>query len=575
MLSNRSGICPFETCIFCDTVRYTDRSGLTRTLGEAATDTLMRFHWQILFALILLARPVFAQSSPTLTLSNQTGIDNLTYSSSGGAVSNPNLYVYLNQPGGTFGGANDCLVVVAHANGTLFSFGTPSDNVGGDTYTVVTNATGTQNSVLLKTWVVFGVPAGVIKVTIPLIGNTSSSIMAYGGAWVEEFRNGCTGVGGSGFLAFTANGSANDLTLSAAPTSGDTVAAFALDTEFGGTSSSCTGNTIAFSAGWTPISDSPCYGKAAELNSSTTSTSVPITFGGSHKIAMVALVINQGSAGTTPSGMYIDHEQADQASSASATFTSEFPSSGNLFVPLFNAASNHGVTSFSLSNAGSPTTSLGCGPIYNTNNNAELVQIPYAYGAALSPTTSVSLTLSAASRGINPEYLSFTGAASSPFVQCSPSHTSTYCPGGMCQSGNAGFQNTAANTSTDTITPINVGDFIVNNMAVDYHTQMGLATDGNGHTPSLLSAVDSAADNVGPLCSFGTPASTLAGDNGYSILRAADNLLTTFIYTGTQTSGRCTNAPAGVQEWTSISIEFQPAGSQTVQPPTGLTAIVQ
>ena len=488
---------------------------------------------------------IVAGSAPSLSLANQTGTDNMTFSAAGGAVTNPNLYVYLNQPSGTFGGAHDCLAVVAYANSTLFTIGTPSDNVGGDTYTAISGASGTQNSIAIKSWIVYGVPAGVVKITVPMTGTTSSTTPTYFGGWAQEFYNGCTAVGGSGFLAFTANGAANNLTLSSAPYSGDTVAAYAVDTQFPGTSSSCIGNTITFTAGWTPMGDSPCYGKAAEENSSTTSTSVPITFAGTDKIAMVAFEIEQGPAGTAPSGMYIDHEQADQDASGSASVTNPFPSTGNLFVALFNTNTTQSVSSISLANSGSPTTNTSCGPIHNTGNSAELVQIPYAYGATLSPTTSITFTLTAASTGINPEFLSITGAAASPFVQCT--------------AGVTGNQTTSGNTTTDTITPLATGHFLVNELAVDYHTMTGLVADGNGHTPLFLSAVDSAADNVGPSCNFGSPASTLAGDNGYAILKTANTTATTFIYTGTQTTGSCTTSPAGVQWWSALTAEFKPA----------------
>ncbi|MDE3109538.1 MAG: hypothetical protein KGL02_06315, partial [Acidobacteriota bacterium] len=53
--------------------------------------------------------------------------------------------------------------------------------------------------------------------------------------------------------------------------------------------------------------------------------------------------------------------------------------------------------------------------------------------------------------------------------------------------------------------------------------------------------------------------STLAGDNGYSILKTANTTATTFIYTGTQTTGSCLSSPAGVQYWSALTAEFKAA----------------
>ena len=476
---------------------------------------------------------------PTLIISNQTGISNASSLSGSGAVTNPSLVIYLNQPHGTFGGANNCLAIAAHVNST-WTLGTPSDNIGGDTYTALSGATGTQNNVTVKTWIVFGVPAGVNKITIPTSGSSSTAI-DYLGGWAQEFYNCGSNAGGSGFLAFTANGSANNVTLSAAPNNGDTVVAYAVDTQFGLQASSCIGNPITFSAGWTQGSDSTCYGKMSEFNSSTISTSVPITFAGSEQIAMVAFVIPQGAAGTSPSGMYIDHEQAEQANSSSSSFTTTFPSSGNLAVILYNNAATTGVTSVSATNAGSPTWATNCGPIFNSVNSGELVQIIYGTGATLSSTTTITLTQSSGEPSVNPEFLSFSGAKSSSFVKCT--------------AGTTGMSNTPANLTTDSITPTNVGDFLINNEAHASHTATGLVEDSNRHTPSFLSSVDTEQDNAFAPCSTpATNASSLNGDNGYSILVATDTLPTTFIYTGTVFS---VCLPTGWHNWSAITAEFQ------------------
>jgi hypothetical protein len=418
--------------------------------------------------------------------------------------------------------------------------------VGGDTYTAISGATGTENGITIKSWVVAGNPAGITAVTIPTTGSTSSnSIIDYLGGWAQEFQGGCTTVTGGDFLGFTADGSAHNLMLGATPSSGDTVVAYAVDTTWGGSQGDCQGNTITKGTGFTFMSDSTCYGKASEFDSSTTSTSVPITFAGTDDIAFAGFIIKQGSAGTGASGKYIACEQAEESPSASTTFTAPFPCpAGNTFVGVYSAP-NVAVTSATSSNMGSPTFVATCQK-ENTSSSV-FSQLIYANGATLGPTSTISYTLGGAQSGVQIEQLGLANMNVSSFVKCS--------------AGTSQNHTTASNLTADTLTPTNSNDIEINGAAIDFHTLMGTATDANSHTPTFVSAVDTKGDDALNTCTAASappsPPSTLSEDNGYAIIQSPNTTQISFIYTGSQTTGSCTTKPTGTEQDASVSAEFK------------------
>ena len=492
--------------------------------------------------------PMTHAVQPVLISSYATGTDNTYLWKTGGPLTAPAFIVNLRQA--TSGGVNNCGVLVASANSGL-TFGTPTDNKS-NTWTSFASLT--AGGVTLRGWYSLGIASGTTQVTVNTSGvaNGGSGSSSIGG-WFQEFSNCGTSIGGTGSTSFTADGAVHTLTLSAAPTSGDAVLGYFIDTSTPQTFP-IEGSAITVGANFTALSSQITFGKLSEINTATTSTSVGATYpNSSDTILGVGVVVKQGSTGTgPPTGMYIDHYQTEQIPSTGPQALT-FPFGGNLIVGMLSTGSaNTPVTSIT---DAACTWSTG-----TSNTNGYTSQI--FYGANCTPSSTNSLTVSWSGTMNSPgsaiALASVTNASTSPFDR---------------SANTSGNHTTATNFTSLSLTPSALNEMTFSVSSISWHTLTAMVTDGNGHTPTILSSTNSKDDDADPSCSTATPPSTLDEDNGWAYyINSTNARAVTFIFSGTQTSGTCTNNPAGVGGWNAVAVAFKAASSGVPAPPTNLVA---
>jgi hypothetical protein len=496
-----------------------------------------------------------AQSSPVVITNYQTGTDSAYLNASQTGIASPSLIVY---PKVAFLGGNNCAIMAVTSH-SAYTQGTPTDNMG-ETWQAGPSVTSSANNYTLKIWYVLGDTAGTNAITIPMTGAPSSSPANRMGVWLTEVQNcNTSSIGGTGTLNTAATGSQLTLTLSAAPTSGDMVWAAFIDTFFDVNNVSPTpfDSSISQGSGFTFLSKSLSFGKAAEYSTSSTSTSIPVTYSGSNTILGVAVVIKQGSLGNgPPSGTYIDHYQVEQFNGNNQV---SFPCAGNLIVGMVNT-NNQFVSSVSGSTGtwATPASAL-------TTSNGQTAQVFYGYGASCVPTTTFTPTWNS-----TPQYPGTEIAFASVKNAL---NTSSVFDGGHTSLGN---QSTATNLTADSITPAHANDIVFNMTTIALHSLSGTVTDANNHRPTWLGAVNTKNDD-NTSCANDTNNSTLDEDNGNSFFVNPDTTTLTFIYTGLQVTGPCTGNPVGVGAWSSASAAFITAGTGAAvppNPPTNLRAVV-
>ena len=477
--------------------------------------------------------------APVLVSNYSTGTDNGFLQESLTALSAPSLFLFPKTPNNGFvGGSHNC-AVMAVSSAVGLTQNTPTDTAGDTWVAGPSIATTGVAGVTWKTWYSLGISsASSNKITITTSGaSTGGSIQTSLGAILTEVYNCNTStVGGNGTLNTAATGSALTLTLNTAPASGDMVWAAFIDSSVAGTGTPITNlTTISPGTGFTAITRSKTFGKLAEYNTATTSTSVQATYSGTDNVLGVALVIKQGPAGTAPPATkYIDNYQVEQIP-ATTTPTLDFPFGGNLIVGL--SGGGVGISSIT----GSTCT-------WNTgvsNSTHGVAQIVYGSNCTPSSAATVSPTYSGtpSAPGQSLSLVSITNANTSPF------DTST---------NTSGNQTTAANLTTSAITPTANGEIIFTTATITWHTETSLVADSNSHTTLPLFAVNTKADDAEPSCTTSTPNSTLDEDNPFGIYQnVSDHTAITFIWVGTQTTGTCTTLTSGVQGWSSVAAAFK------------------
>jgi hypothetical protein len=467
--------------------------------------------------------------SPALNDNYATGLDNGYLANSGNAGQpSPTFIIHLKTQ--FVGGANNCALLAVSAN-SAYTQGTPTDNES-ETWVAGPSVTNSSQDTAAKLWYVLGTTAGTASISIAMSGTPASNQWSALSAVVSEVRNCNTSVGGNGTLNTAATGSAINLTLGSAPASGDMVWAAFFDVSATEGGSLPQDTTLTVGSGFTALSSQKTFGKIAEYDTSTTSTTVPVTYSGTNPIIGVAIVIKQGPAGTAPSGKYIDHYSVEQPASATQAFN--FPCGGNLIVGLMGTGSAT-ITSITGS---SGTWSTG---VNDTTN--EVSQIVYATGVTCSSSLTVTPTFSTAPPSPGTEFAlaSVSNATSTFDKSASASNT----------------QSSAANLTTVSLTPTNTNEMVFSTASISWHTLQGTVTDTNSHTPVMLSSNNSKSDDAESGCTTQTANSTLDEDNGYAFYNnASDTNQITFIYSGTQTTGSCTGDPTGVLGWSSVAAAF-------------------
>lgn len=483
---------------------------------------------------ILYGSPLAAAISPVIISSYSSGTDNAWLQDASAGVTSPSLIVY---PKLAFvGGSNNCAVLIVQAN-SAYTVTTPTDNtsetwVAGPSISHSASPAGMQ----LKMYYILGDTAGTNKITVAMTGtsnfnNDSSSGANTLGAWLFEVQNCGATIGGNGTLNTAATGSAINMTLSAAPSSGDMVLSAFVD---------ASGNqpllaSITAGSGFTAASKQLTFGKIAQYNTATTSTTVPITFPGTDPILGLGIVIKKGPSGNAPPATkYIAAYQVDEPGTGT-TQTFDVPCGGNLIVGMLDTGSAH---------LSSISGSTGTWSIGVTNTTNAVAEIFYGYGVTFASTTTVTPVFNTApsSPGTNIEFACVANAAGTPFDNSST---------------NSGSQATAANLTTCTITAGHAGDIVFCVAAISFHTLTATVTDANSHTPTALFSVDSKGDDADPSCTTSTPNSTLDEDNGFAFVLPGNTTAISFIFSGTQTSGTCTTNPTGVAGWGAAAAAFQ------------------
>lgn len=485
---------------------------------------------------------VGAPVPPSLLTSFSSGTSNSLYNNNSGAgIANPTLTI---RPAWPFiGGPNNCAAAVIYYNNSYTPPTTLSDDKG-DVFSAVNaiapTGTGTSVTVAMKAYWVHGTTAGAKTISVALTGTPGAWSADFLGGWVQEFRNCASALGGQGTLATASTGAALTLTLSAAPASGDATVGYFLDI---GTNSNY---PMPFDASITPgtgfaaMSEQKSFGKLSEISTTSTSTSVQVTYPGTDNIIGVAFVLPKGLPGTNPpSTKYIDHYQVEQAQ-GSDTFV--FPCSGSAVA----ASTTGGVNTVYVNGltATSGTPQFPSTLLSHTNSTAQWV---YVYGPTCSPSFSMTFTWSGAinvtSNAEEVDLVSVSNTLTTSAV-LDAAHTTN-------------GPSVATNVTTDSITPPTVGDLAMNVTSIGFHTETGTAVDANGHTPTFTEWNLSPDDDSQPPCTASTPNSSLAEDNGYGSMISTDLLAITFIYAGTQTSGLCTTSPTGVGAWDSASLALK------------------
>jgi len=522
--------------------------------------------WMILLSVVFWGFVVAAYGvQPALVSSYATGTDNTYLWQSNGGLTAPGFKLNLRQA--AIGGTNNCGIFVATGNSS-YTFGTPTDNAPGGSNTWIAFATASGGTAaMMKGWYTLGIKTGTTQITVTTSGTASGGTSRIGG-WFQELQN-CGSIGGNGSGSFTANGASHSITLSAAPTSGDAALGYFLDAT--GYDVPVQSSAVVPGTGFTAMSNQRSFGKLSEINTATTSTAVSATYANSGDTVLgIGLVVRQGNQGNgaPTAGAFIDYYQAEQVQTATTTFP--FPFGGNLVVGIVNSEAQTGnVTGVS---------GVGCSTWFPAMNSGQvgigpgppnqITQIFYGYSCT--PSTTGSLTLKF---GGTPKYpgtgialISVKNAASGNPLDTSVSvpQTNQSCTPPNC------------NLSATTITPTTLNEITFNMATIPWHTLTDTVTDANGHKPRALMSVNTKDDDAMSNCSTATPPSTLDEDNGWSYyINTANTTPITFIYSGTQNVGGCTNNPTGVSFYDAVAVAFKTATSGALPAePTGLTLTV-
>lgn len=537
---------------------YTD-SGLTAstpyTYAVAAYDTLG------------LASPMSSTASATTNVANlspvpfaaySSGTDNAYYQNPIAALASPTLIMYPKTPGGGFvGGSNNCAVTGIYSAPGLTQ--TPPTDSASETWTEAASKTAASAGLEESIYYVLGNAAGATRITEALGGSSreNSPPMTSMGGWLVELAN-CdsSAIGGTGTLDATANGSNLTLTLSSAPSLGDTVILFAIDATAAVDSSSASPTTfenITPGSGYTARILSKTFGKFIEYSSTTTSQSVQFNPGGSDEWLAVALVIKQsGAAGNIPSGKFIDTWQEEQFPSA-VTDTLAFPFMGNTIVGLMSTG-----TQFISSITGS-TCKWSTGAKETADGTS--AQIVYGTGCAPSPTATVTPTFNT---GVDNPGTTISLVSMSNMVSALDTGATTSLSGCSASSGLVtcgGDSDLETDLNMVGITPSAENEISIVAGSISQHTAQGVVQDANNHTPVLGFAEDTKADDAYDGCGGSSPPSTLTEDNPFAFYQnLSDTLPQTFIFTGTwMTSGglgACLSQPTGTSTWDAVGAAF-------------------
>lgn len=467
-----------------------------------------------------------ASLTPTVNTVVQTGTDNAYNTGAVTGEVNPSLIVNLVTP--FQGGANDCGLIFISAN-SGYSISSVTDNQS-ESWSSIASV----GSVYL--YGVHGTTAGTNKITVATSGTGSTTFGTQLGATVYELDN-CSGFGGHGTLNTAATGSALTLTLGVAPASADTTVAFFWTNAALPITSTPLVTTITAGTGFTSRTNSKSYGKMSEYRTSSTSTSVQVTYSGTDTVQGAAVVVKAGPAGTgPPATKYVDTMMTEYygLNTSSATHATYFNCTGNLIIGLGTSFS-HAITAATSSGT---TATWVVGESITTNFASSIL---YGYGASCSATGTITPTFTADTY-TQIDYLSISNAVG----------TSGVFDTGSTASGN---QTTNVNVAPKAFTPGGTGELFCGVGAIDFHTISGTVADGNSHTSIGPTAVNTLADDASS-GSNATPASSLESDDMRScyLYTSGSSAITP---TYTQTTSLYSNPPTGIELWSYAGAFFK------------------
>jgi hypothetical protein len=488
---------------------------------------------KILAAFLLLLPSLVWGQTPTLVQSYAVGRENTNGDNSTQGYTNPQLKIPLPNPSL----AGNCLVLGISANSTVLTIGTPSDDKGN---TWVAGPTITANGLTTASFYALNIAAGTKLITVTFTGTVPVGTASKLSDSVQEFYN-CQVSGAIGPTGTVSSASPVNVTLSGTPALGDLVWFYAEDSTFNplvNTGPAVT--SITPGANFVLDVANVGSGKMTEHSTSTTSTTAGFTTTSGTWTA-VALTLHAASAGSVPSGIRIVHEQGEHF--GTTPHTMQFPSTQNFIVGawlspdvIFSAVSSSPANTWNLADK-HPTVCC-------TQNFY-----------ALSATSSTGMT-------ITPTYSG--SAIGHAFVQLydiagAPSWTHD------AVAFNNGTQTTNTNLNAGSITPSQLGEFILSTTGLTFHSMLAVVTDANGHTPIADFTANTLNDD-----GIVTADSTLNDDDGRSHIINTDLLPISFIYSYVYRGG-----PTGVQGWNTVTTAFKAATSSQLAPPTNLKATVQ
>jgi hypothetical protein len=482
--------------------------------------------WLLLVSLVQVS--IAEAQTPTLVMHESSGRENGNGGEDSTSYNSPALTVTYFGPKGAGSLSGNCLVM-AIENDSGFTLSTPTDNKS-NTWHEGPSVTNTSGHVQLSGWYTTGA-AGTTTIKINTSGSSASgSITAFSVKISEIYNSNCT------------------LDTSGSASASKSVSLSTTTTDFLWEASDDMSNldpgltSITAGTGFTLLSANREAGAVAQWNPSAPSGSntCTLTTSGSDTWSSICMAFQAASGGTAPSGMYVNHIQAEWYDTSSHTM--QFPCSGNLEVAEWASQQQ----TLTISDSGG--FSWNAGPeVVAPGSTDGAAQIPWGTGGTCSSTETITPTYSQSGLG----YMMMFDIAGAPASPLDTSHTST------------GNQTSAGPLIADSITPTVSGDLVLNMTTVYFDT----LTTPNASGTLFTIAVNSGDDNI----SGGTPPSHLQDDDGRAAIYGAGTSAITWTYPNTGS----TNGGTATGPWASASIAFkQPQPQDVPNPPTNLTSTV-
>lgn len=410
--------------------------------------------------------------------------------------------------------ANNC-VIVSVSSSASGSIPTVTDDKSTVYTQLATQSDGNQRATIFAA---LNVLPGAQAITVHFAAATT-----FVSAMASEFFNVATA---SALDGFSSNiGSATTITAgSFTPTvNGDLIYQFALQDSPGGTVTSFTQGA----SPWALLSADVLDSTVAQYQVQTTAAAInpTLTMAPANSWVSAAIALKSASAGTPPTGMYVQHLQHN-AFPVNPTnpkaWSLQFPCTGNLLVASWIGVATYDITSIT-SNPANTWTQIGL-PFGNVDSGDS--QMFHADSATCTTTMTVTVNTTGTDiSGSTLQLFDIVGAAASPFDSTAG------------RASLSGSQAAAGNFSGCTINPTTPNGMVISSLGVANNTIN--AVSGGGAL--FLSSVTTPETSPWPNDE----------NNGWAIIKNASATSTTFTWTSTG---------GGAGNWASIAAAFEAAG---------------